>query len=129
MTKTTKRTSLRELLEATPRIAARLREAEYLGACIVQAPGAWARMGPTWLHPRLGWIVAGPGIDTWGTTRGLAELASSDTASPTWHAVGIAVAPTPNLVFGVSTVSLAAPYAAEVRALAAEADELAGVSA
>jgi len=92
------------LLAGVPRIAALIRRnsSDYLGICIVQAPGAWARLGATWATER-GWVVIGPGISSWETTQGLAELAVSTAPRPTWHAVGVAVAPVPNLAFACLT--------------------------
>jgi len=71
----------------------------YVGPTIVQAKGAWSRMGPTWLVPGVGWVCYGPGVDKWGTTQGLAELSSADSAKPSMHAVGWSIAPDPNIVF------------------------------
>lgn len=91
-------------ISLSPRVRALLRrpDNEYLGVCIVQAPGAWSRMGPTWLTARGIWICCGPGLGVWGTTLGLAELAHDITAKPTWHACAAGMCPQPNLVFAVS---------------------------
>lgn len=70
-----------------------------MGVAIVQAPGAWSRMGPTWNHPEHGWFCFGPGIQAWNTEQGLAELAVSKKPAPAWHATALACAPEPNIVF------------------------------
>lgn len=129
-TKTVRKSdTLASLLEQAPRIA-RLLETPgtiYFGVCIVQAPGAWSRVGPTWRVPGVGVVVIGPGIARWGTTAGLAQLAGAGvaTAKPEWHAVGLAICE-PNLMFAVTASALAAPQMAEVTALAAEVDHAPG---
>ena len=85
----------RELAEASKEL---LSESRYLGPCVVQCPGAWTRIGPTWVHPNLGWICLGPGVANWGTTMGLAELATLGTAKPNWHASGVGIS-SPNVSF------------------------------
>ena len=88
------------LLQSCPRVLALVTrpESEYLGVCVVQAPAAWTRLGPTWVTPR-GWVVVGRGLSRWGTTQGLAELAISTVPKIEWHAVGVAITPAPNVVF------------------------------
>lgn len=110
-------------VSARPRIERILRAAEYLGACVIQAPGAWTRIGGTWVDAAGRWWCAGPGVDLWGTTGGLAELASATTATPTWHAAGIACAPAPHIVFAVAPEVLA-HHGGVLAAWAAEADVL-----
>lgn len=120
---TTKTAALRRLLDQAPRITRLLErpDTQYMGACIVQAPGAWTRMGPTWLVPGVGWVVIGPGVANWGTTSGLAQLATDPAAcSPQWHTVGVAICPAPNLVFAATADSLAATQLAEVARLVVE---------
>lgn len=92
----------------TSRIPSRIRavverkDATYMGTCIMQAPGAWSRMGPTWCVPGIGWVTYGPGVASWGTTAGLAQLAADHgECSPTWHATGWSIEPNPNIVFAV----------------------------
>jgi hypothetical protein len=79
----------------------------YLGVCIMQASGAWTRMGPTWHIPAHGWVCVGPGMATWGTTHGLAELATSTAPSPKLHAAACTIAPVPNLIFAVQAAVIA----------------------
>lgn len=118
-----KSTTVASLLEQAPRIA-RILEMPgvvYLGACIVQAPGAWSRVGPTWRVPNMFTIVIGPGLARWGTTKGLAELAvAAADCKPEWHAMGIAICETPNIVFAITAKALAAKVMSEVATLAAE---------
>lgn len=117
---------LREILAQTPRVAALLEMPGtiYLGACIVQAPGAWTRLGPTWLVPGIGTVVIGLGLARWGTSKGLAELATAaGGCKPEWHAVGLAICPAPNLIFAITAESLATAPMAAIAELAAEVDE------
>lgn len=99
-----KATILTDLLESCPRIAALLRApgTEYLGPCVVQDPGAWTRLGPTWRVAGDRYICIGPGVNVWGTTQGLAELATADTAKPKFHAIGISISPRPNIIFAMT---------------------------
>lgn len=111
------------LLEQAPRIA-RLLETPgtiYFGACIVQAPGAWCRVGPAWRVPGVGVVVIGPGLARWGTTTGLAQLAGAGAPAckPEWHAVGIAICE-PNVMFAITTIALASSQLVEIAALVAE---------
>lgn len=94
-----------------------LAETTYMGPCVVQSPGAWTRVGPTWHHPTFGWITVGPGTKRWGTTEGLAELATQVTANPGWHAEGVAVSPAPNLVFAITEDALTSEHMARVKEL------------
>lgn len=113
---------LEAILKSIPRIKDMLKRegVEYLGPCVVQAPGSWTRVGPTWIVPGIGWVCIGPGAKTWGTKAGLAELATFDTATPEWHAVGVAVVPDPNLVFAVTKEALGSGHMSEVKELASE---------
>lgn len=91
-----------DVLDANPRVKRQVLEnpkAVYMGCCIVQAPGAWCRLGATWYIPDLGWVCVGPGIDRWGTTMGLAEIATFGSPQTTWHATGIGISQLPNIVF------------------------------
>jgi len=121
-TKTTR--TLAELLGQAPRYAALIAAegTRYMGPCVVQAAGAWTRVGPTWLVPGVGWLVIGPGAANWGTKKGLAELATEPGPAPTWHAAGLAIAPVPNLGFAMTADVLASTVMAEVAALTAEAE-------
>lgn len=94
--------TLNFLLEQAPRVAEQIRNAQYMGVCVVQAPGAWTRVGPTWLTESGIWYTVGAGVNSWGTTQGLAELATSTAPKPTWHAVGISASPNPNIVYACS---------------------------
>lgn len=118
--------TLKKLIDSAPRVKPILERSDYVGTCIVQAPGAWTRYGPTWHDERLGWICAGPGVASWGTTEGLAQLAgpTAGKAKPSWHATGICAVPTPNVVFFAIEEALDAPIMELVRALAEEADEI-----
>lgn len=101
-----------EKLGIIPRISDRcvamIREpgTRYFGVCILQAPGAWSRLGPTWRTSDNVWICAGPGLGRWNTRRGLAEISQDVTANPEIHATGVAMCPKPNLVFEVSAMSI-----------------------
>lgn len=75
------------------------RHGVYLGVCVLQAPAAWTRVGPTWHIPGHAWICVGPGILGWGTTQGLAELASATTGRSKLHAIAAGVCPQPNILF------------------------------
>ncbi len=121
-TKTAEGLTLAKMLAGAPRVEAQIKDARtvYAGPCVVQAPGGWTRVGPTWITP-VGWVVAGPGAASWGTTQGLAQLASEGTATPTWHAVGIAIAPAPNVVYAVLPDALASKAMETVRGLTEEA--------
>jgi hypothetical protein len=125
-TKTKPGIGVRDMLESAPRVAAALSRPGtiYYGACVVQTPGAWTRVGPTWLVPGLGWVTVGLGVRQWGTTAGLAELASQPTAKPTWHARGVSVVPAPNLVFAVTSQALASEYMVDVASMTRDADTL-----
>jgi len=92
-------------------------QALYLGSCIVQAPGAWTRVGPTWLdRERLqAWVVVSIGAARWGTSEGLAQLATSVDCKPQWHAPGTAIVPLPNLAFLIEPHVLQAEHMAPVR--------------
>lgn len=117
--------TLRGMLEQAPRIERLLQGPDviYLGPCVVQAPGAWTRIGPTWLVPGVGTLVIGPGLARWGTSQGLAQLAVDAAAcKPEWHAVAIAVTATPNIIFALTSASITAPCLASVAALAAEVE-------
>lgn len=125
-TKTKTKTTLGDLLAQAPRYQALIegRGTQYMGPCVVQAPGAWTRVGPTWLVPGVGWLAVGPGVANWGTKKGLAELATEIGPNPTWHAVGLVIVPAPNLVFAITTAVLASPVMSEVAVLASEAEAL-----
>lgn len=75
----------------------------YLGPVIIQAPSAWCRAGATWYVPSTAcWIVYGPGLARWGTSQGLAQLASaSDACNPKYHATAWCIVPAPNLCFAI----------------------------
>lgn len=73
----------------------------YLGPMVVQAPGAWSRVGPTWVVPGIGWLVFGPGLRTWGTSEGLAQLGCDPNTQPQWHAIGVSFVPEPDISFGM----------------------------
>lgn len=92
-----------------PRIKGQLDRADalFMGFCVVQAPGAWTRIGPTWLVPGVGWITDGLGVRRWGTTEGLAQLAGEKAADaqPEWHARGWSIVPTPNVVYALDDVA------------------------
>lgn len=94
------------LLDAMPSVREIIEGAKYIGCAIVQSDGAWTRQGPTWwsAQERL-FVTLGVGVANWGTTRGIAELASGHDAKarPTYHAVGLSVVPveTGNLVLVV----------------------------
>lgn len=124
MTTKSKTVSLDELFRKAPRYQALVedRDAQFMGPCVVQASGAWTRIGPTWLVPGIGWLVVGPGVANWGTKKGLAELATEVGPSPSWHAVGLIVAPQPNLVFAVTANVLESAAMVEVASLTAEAE-------
>ena len=78
----------------------------YLGPCVVQSPGAWTRVGPTWIIPGVGWLSIGPGAREWGTKEGLAELASRATANPSWHAEGVSITKDPTVAFACTEQAL-----------------------
>ena len=73
----------------------------YHGVCVVQAKAAWSRVGPTWSVPGIGWFVAGPGLKSWGTSKGLAEFVVSMEPTPEYHSEGMACCPEPNIVFAL----------------------------
>lgn len=104
------------------RVLALLAGAEYVGCCIVQSPGAWTRLGPTWVHPTHGWITVGVGVRDWGTKEGLGELATSPNPSPEWHAPATAASPAPNAVFFVTAAALEPASRSMIRALLAAAN-------
>lgn len=124
-TKTLNTQSLSDRLAALPRTLELINHkgTRYLGPCVVQARQSWTRVGPCWLVPDTGWLVIGPGARSWGTTQGLAELAAADTATPEWHAAGIAIVEDPSIVFLVEPAALNSPHMAPVRALAEQAEE------
>lgn len=92
-----------ELLNGAPRVLQQIQrpDAIYLGPCIVQDPGAWTRMGPTWYVPGIGRICVGPGVSRWGTKLGLAELATTGAPTPVLHAVGVSIGPSTNIVYAM----------------------------
>jgi len=96
-------------------------EGRYYGACVVNAPGGWTRVGPTW-KVRGGWIVVGPGVRAWNTTKGLAELAVEKTAKPDWHAVGATFIENPYLV--IPATPEASANSPEVRDLTTAAEAM-----
>lgn len=121
----TKTPTVWDMLDGAPRLAAQVRaRGEYMGACIVQAPGGWARIGPTWHVPGLGWVVVGSGVNRWNTTLGLAEIATVGCKKTTWHADGVAVAPAPNIVYAVLQGALDSGHVARCAELAAQAEEV-----
>lgn len=93
----------------------------YMGVCVMQTPAAWTRVGPTWHIPGHAWVCVGPGIFGWGTTQGLAELASAVTGAPKFHAAAAGVCPQPNILF--SCVDSAIDHLG-VRGLADSASEV-----
>jgi hypothetical protein len=99
-------------------------ETTYYGVCVLAAPGSWCRVGPTWRLPDGVWAVVGPGVRNWGTTQGLAELASSSAPRPGWHAAAASLCPEPQLVFAAVAGS-AAMTGPEVAELGTEADSMA----
>jgi hypothetical protein len=107
------------LADLNPQMQKTLREATYMGCCIMQAPGAWTRIGHTWHHDRHGWFVWGHGIVRWGTKRGLAELVGGAGTTPELHALGLSCAPTPNMLFAVHGEALENPHLAPVKELMA----------
>lgn len=94
----------------------------FLGPTIVQCPGAWTRVGPTWAVPGIGWVVYGPGIFKWGTTSGLAQLCREDTGKTTMHATAWSTVPTPNLGFAVEEGGMRAKAFEEVASATAAAE-------
>lgn len=110
------------LKKTGPRILKWLRDSstEYIGPCILDAPGAWTRCGPTWLTKGGIWLVYGPGVCEWGTTEGLAQLARDPQCTPQLHAVGVAMIPNPNLVFACTDSVL---DLLKIRELVKEAEE------
>lgn len=94
--------------EISPRIRAMLTRAEYIGICAMQAPGAWTRIGATWVTPEGRWINIGQGVGSWGTSRGLGQLASDDDARPEWHAPAVVICPDPNAVFVLTDAAITA---------------------
>lgn len=90
----------------------------YLGVLVVQAPGAWSRVGPTWIVPGVGHLVFGPGLRTWGTSEGLAQLACDTKTQPQWHAIGVSTTD-PDITFYMfdEVVEAHAPVKAVVDAL------------
>lgn len=118
-----KTTTKKELVCNPPaRLVATLRDprTRYLGPVVLQAAGGWTRYGPCWITAQGEWIVWGPGVNHWGTKEGLAELASADTANPTWHASGWAMAPDPNIAFCGEPASVAKYTIVEQHAEAAD---------
>lgn len=83
-----------------------LRESRYVGPCAVQTASGWTRYGPTFYTKDGFWITFGYGLRYWGTTQGLAELVSSDTANPEWHALGWSTAGPTCIVFHASQTSI-----------------------
>jgi hypothetical protein len=113
--------TLKSILSNSPRAENRIKTGEYMGVCIVQSPGAWTRIGPTWLTP-VGWINVGPGVSRWGTKLGLGELAVSITPTPSLHAVSLTISPTPNLVYAVG-IGIENPNLKIVKSLAEEVEK------
>lgn len=85
--------------------------ARYYGPCVVAAPGAWTRCGPTWRLASGDWVVVGPGIGVWGTTAGLAQLCREAPSGTAWHATAAAIVPAPQMVLpcGAGSGVLTAP--------------------
>lgn len=106
MAKSKNKLSIPETLEIAPRWMDVIKESRYYGVCAVQSPGAWTRVGPTWRTSDGNWICAGPGVGVWGTTTGLGELTTYDTATPTMHAAALTISPSPNLVFQLTDVAV-----------------------
>lgn len=107
------------------RIALCLRDpaTRYMGTCVIQAPGAWTRVGPCWVVPGVGWVCYGPGVERWGTSKGLAQLAVDAACKPSLHATAWTTVPAPNLAFALESAALSAPYFREVKEAATAADE------
>lgn len=74
----------------------------YMGLCIVQTPGSWTRIGPTWFADGIGWLCAGMGVANWCTSNGLGQLATDKSVRPRFHAGASTWSPLPNLVFAVA---------------------------
>jgi hypothetical protein len=123
----TKTYGVTEILRDCPRIERLIKREDtvYMGPCVVQDPGSWSRIGPTWLVKGVGWVCIGLGVKTWGTTEGLAELATKTTAKPAYHALGLSVSQTPNIVFAVTAEALGSKALSEVKSLSDEAEGLA----
>jgi len=62
----------------------------------------------------VGWVCIGPGACNWGTSMGLAELATCSGPTPEWHAQGVAISPAPNIVFLVCGAALETGHMAQI---------------
>lgn len=98
-----------------------LKKSEYVGVMILQATGAWTRVGPTWRLPDRGWVTVGPGVHSWNTAEGLAQLAVDPTVRPKWHAIGGSPCDLPNLLFMVVDAVVEAHD--DIKTLAADAEK------
>lgn len=114
---------IEESMRGLPRLEAFLREAVYIGPCVVQSPGAWTRVGPTWYDRTTRvWVTIGPGAAQWNTTSGIAQLALDPNVSPSWHETGVSLSPEPNLVFVMHPNTLTGKAFDTIRELADTAE-------
>lgn len=98
-----------------------LKKSDYMGVMVLQAPGAWTRVGPTWKMSDGCWVTVGPGVHSWNTAEGLAQLAVDPTVKPKWHAIGGSPCDLPNLLFMVADAVVEAHN--DINTLAAEAEK------
>lgn len=120
MTKKDEQQTIDTLLSGLPEARRRkLNKENYIGVTVANYQGSWTRVGPSWkVDGEL--CCVGFGTRTWGTSRGLAQLATGLDAKPTWHACAFSAAQV-NLAFSVTQEVLNAPHMAEVKAITEEA--------
>ena len=120
MTKKEPQQTIDTLLSGIPETLLRkLNDTNYIGVSVVNYQGSWTRVGPAWKVDGEVCCV-GFGVRSWGTSRGLAQLATGTDARPSWHACAFSAAPA-NLVFSVTKEVLNAEHMGDVRKITREA--------
>lgn len=117
MTKNETERTLTDLIPARLMKMLRQKGTVYFGPCVVNAPGAWTRCGPTWKLTSGVFLVVGPGVRNWNTSKGLAQLAVDPSVAPTLHEEGATLVPDPAIMIAVTDAALRGPNATRVCAL------------
>ncbi len=102
-------------------------DAQYCGPCVLNSVGAWTRCGPTFRLSNGVFLVVGPGVRNWNTTKGLAEIATNPEVVPTWHALGGSLVPSPTIVVAYTPGVMTAQEDNDVARLTKECEAFYGI--